>query len=690
VRSVADVIAAVAAEDEETAQAAIEAIKIRYEPLPAVFTLEEALRPNAPLVHPAKDSYAAASYIAPFRVKDQSNVSTEYRVERGDIEAARARSDLVVAGRYRTQRIEHFSMEPHAAVALYDPIADRLTVWSSTGKPFRTLAQLAAALDRPINRINFVHLPAGGDFGGKGELTLEPYCAVLAMRTGRPVKGVYRRYEEFLGSTCKAPFDIALEMGFSREGHILFLDGDILVDCGAYNSMAAQVSIHGATHLGGPYDIPNVRIRVRSVYTNNIVSGSFRGFGTPQVTFGRESVLDQAAAELGIDPIELRLRNAWGPGSVTCTGQVLDPNRYGVSVKATLRAAAAASQWQTRRSASRKMGRIFRGVGVATGHHGIGQAIWFGADIGIATVKANTDGTITVISGVAEVGQGASTAMAQIVAEELGLPLSAIVMSSARETDAVPYDGGASASRTVYVVGSAMRQAASRLRERLTEVAAHMLEADPRDVECRDGRLFVQGAPARAVSLEDAVNHAMRRWGETPMASGTFGQTVTQLDGTGRGSPYQTFDYATQIAEVEVDTETGVVRVLRLISAQDVGKAINPLIVEGQIEGAMVMGLGYALTEEIHCEHGQVLNPHAFDYPLVRTVDLPELVPVILEEGDPKGPYGAKGVGEMGLIPTAAAIANAVYDAVGVRITALPITPEKVLRAVKAQERERG
>ncbi|HLJ58308.1 MAG TPA: xanthine dehydrogenase family protein molybdopterin-binding subunit [bacterium] len=686
VRSVADVVAAVAAEDEETAERAAALIDVAYEALPAVYTPEDALLGGAPRIHERRAEYKVAPFMRPYVVYDQGNVFTQFRVRRGDVDRGRAAADHVVRGRFRTQRMEHFSMEPHAAVASYEHGTDRLTVWSSTGKPFRTLSQLTAVLGLPMSRVHIVHLPAGGDFGGKGELTIEPYCALLAMRTGRPVKGVFSREDEFVASTCKLPFDTDLAIGIDADGRITFMEAEILTDSGPYNSMPSMLSIHGATHLEGPYDVPNIAVRVRCVATNNVLSGSFRGFGAPQVALARESLLDQAAADRGIDPIELRLRNAWGPGSVTCTGQVLDPTRYSVTVRETLRAAAEKSAWtERRRQRLPGAGRFRRGIGVATAHHGIGGGIWSGADTATAIIKANQDGSLTLVSGASEVGQGATTALIQIVAEELDVPMSQIGVAL-KDTDTMPFDGGASASRTMYVTGNATRAAAVALRDKLLAIAARMLEAHPADLECRAGRIAVRGASQRSCSLEEVVAFAHRSVGEQPIGTATFGAPVVQLDAEGRGSPFQAFDYATQIVEVEVDVELGHVCVLEVISALDVGRAINPLIVEGQIEGGVVMGLGYALMEEIVCQDGQVMNPHAFDYRIPRAGDVPELTHVILEKADPVGPYGAKGVGEIGMVPMPAAIANAIYDAVGVRVTELPITPERLLLALRAGE----
>ena len=695
VRCIGDVIAAVAAVDVETAQRATELIRVGYDPRPAAYTLEAALAPGAPLVHPGKAGYPVASWMRRWFVEAPGNEATHFRLVKGDIAAARARSHAVVRDRFRTQRIEHFSMEPHAAVAEHDPATGRVTVWCSTGKPFRTQLQLAELLQVSLNHVTVVFAPTGGDFGGKGEVTVEPYCAVLAMRTGRPVKCVYSREEEFFAATCKTPFDIDLALGFDRDGLLLFADGELWLDTGAYNSMSAMISVYAAIHLEGPYAVPNVAVRSRCAFTHNTMSGSFRGFGNPQVSFAREALLDEGAARLGLDPAEIRLRNAWRPGWTNCTGQVLDPAKHSVHVREVIAAAADAGEfrarWRTLREARQgtaQPGRR-RGIGIAAAHHGLGGPALHGTDTGAAFLKANPDGTVTLITGAADVGQGIDTALSQVVAEALGLPREAIAIAP-KTTDGVPQDLGASASRTTYFVGNAVRAASLDLRQKLITVAAEMLEADRQDLDCAAGKVFVRGAPARALAFADVVHYAMRRRGEQPFGQGVHQGRTTELDERGQGNANNTFEYSCQVAEVEIDTGTGEVRVLRLLNAQDVGRALNPLIVEGQMEGGMVMGLGFALLEEVVCEEGRVLNPFAFDYRTPRAGDMPELRTVLLEHHDPVGPYGAKGVGEICMNPTAAAIANAVADAIGVRITSLPITPERVLAALQAAGGARG
>lgn len=687
VRCVNDVIAAVAAVDEVTAEAAVNALDVEYEVLSPVLSFEQAVAENAPLVHEDKPGYHIADYMRPFFDPAPNNIATQLRLQIGDVGLGRQQSAVVVNGTFTTQRMEHFSLEPHAALAEWDRAADRLTIWCSTGKTFRFLNQLAPVLGLPMSRIRVLTPHVGGDFGGKGQLAMEPYVALLARITGRPIKGVYSREEEFIASSHKTPFEIDLELGLSADGLLKFMKADMRCDTGAHDTYASMVQVHAAAHLAGTYEVPNLLVNGRVAYTNNISSGSFRGFGSPQATFARESLLDEAARLLRLDPIDLRLKNAWQPGSRTATGEVLDPERYSISVSETLQQARRVAADMARdlvRPAIKS--RMARGIGVATGHQGIGGGIWAGADVGSAILKANFDGSFSLNVGVGDVGQGISTTLAQIVAEELQVMVDQLSVSALRDTDVAPYDGGASASRQLFVTGSAAHSAAVGMREKLREIATHLLEVAAEDLELVPGAMSVRGSPGRIATFEQIVGHSMRRLGEQPIVVGRFGSQVHRLDAQMQGAPYQAYDYVTQVVEVEVDRDTGVVTVTKVATIQDVGRAINPMIVEGQMEGGAMQGLGFALMEQIVLADGYVLNPHAFDYRIPRFRDSPAFRNVILEHPNPRGPYGAKGAGEAPMIPIAAAVANAIHDALGVRVRQLPITSDRVLAGLDEME----
>ncbi|HTX63579.1 MAG TPA: xanthine dehydrogenase family protein, partial [Acidimicrobiales bacterium] len=424
VRCISDVLAAVAAENDDAAAEAVSLIEVDYEELPAVLSFEQALEPGAPLVHEGKRHYRAPDFMAAHLVRDDSNLVTEFLLERGDVAAGRQRSAAVLSRTFSTQRMEHYSMEPHGSVASFEKGAGTLTIWSSTGKPWRLVGDLASLLGLPMGSVRLIIPKVGGDFGGKGELTIEPYCGLLSMVTGRPVRGVFSREEEFTCSTHKTPFDIDLTMGLDVGGLITFIEADVRCDTGAYDGFASMVQLHGAIHLQGPYNVENLRIRGRVAYTNNVASGSFRGFGAPQVTFARESLLDEVSRVLGIGPFEVRRRNAWREGAVTCTGQILDPLQHSVSVLETIDGAEQVASLR-HDGAGRPAAEegdppsIRRGIGVATGHHGIGGGIWSGADTASVILRMSPDGGVVATLGVCDVGQGASTTIRQLLAEGL-------------------------------------------------------------------------------------------------------------------------------------------------------------------------------------------------------------------------------------------------------------------------------
>lgn len=689
VRCVSDVLAAVAGESDEVVSEAVSLIEVEYEELEPVLSFEDALAPGAPIVHEDKRDYGAPDFMVPHLVRDGGNLVTEFLLDRGDVESARQRSAVVRTRTFRTQRMEHYSMEPHAAMASFDGAASVLTIWSSTGKPWRLLGDLATVLDLPMSSVRLIIPKVGGDFGGKGELTIEPYCGLLSMLTRRPVRGVFTREEEFTASTYKTPFQIDLTMGLDAAGLIQFIESDIRCDTGAYDGFASMVQLHGALHLQGPYSVENLRVRGRVAYTNNVASGSFRGFGAPQVSFARESLLDELASLVDVQPFEVRRRNAWREGAVTCTGQILDGARHSVSVLETIEAAERAAE--ERREALEEGGnpasgspRVRRGLGVATGHHGIGGGIWAGADMASVILRMTPDGGVVATLGVCDVGQGASTTIRQLIAERLGLEPSAIKLNSERDTTVIPYEGGASASRQMFTTGNAALAAASQLRDDLARLGAELFEIDPADLEFATGSVVVKGSPERRATFEQVVRFGLRTSGEQPLAVGRFMSPVERLSPDLYGACYQTFDYVTQVAQVAVDSETGRVTIEWLLTVQDVGKAINPTIIEGQIEGAAVQGIGFALLEDMHAEGGWITNPHAFDYHIPRFRDVPALEAKVLEHPNPRGPFGAKGAGEAAIIAVAPAVANAIAAAVGVRLGDLPMTAERIAVALEA------
>jgi carbon-monoxide dehydrogenase large subunit len=457
-----------------------------------------------------------------------------------------------------------------------------------------------------------------------------------------------------------------------RDGTLVAREATLIWDKGAYADCGPAVSRNAGFGAAGPYQIPHVKVDSYSVYTNKVKAGSFRGFGVPQVTWASESQIDLIAKELGMDALEFRLKNAVEAGTVSATGEVL----HSVGLKEALKKAAEAIGWGRPRPHS-------RGVGIAAMHKNTHTPTGSSA-----FVKVNEDGTVNLMAGTVDMGQGVATVLRQIAAEVLGMSPDRVSVTTP-DTDFTPFENSTTSSRTTFHAGNAVKQAAEDALGQMLEVAAQVLEASPEDLQARGGRVFLRGAPEKGLSYPELFQRAKRlQRSILGTASYTTSDFSVPLDKETGQSPHPTafWMYAAQAAEVEVDLATGAVRVLRLTAAHDLGKAINPMMAHAQLEGSLVMGLGSALLEEMHFENGQVVNPQFLDYKIPRIMDVPPMETLLVEAGHALGPYGAKGLGEPGLAPTAAAIGNAVYNAVGVRIYDLPITPEKVLRALKEMQ----
>jgi CO/xanthine dehydrogenase Mo-binding subunit len=668
VRHVGEAVAAVAAVDEETAEEALGLIDVEYADLPAVFDPEEAMRDGAPLIHERLMEYPRAEAFHPL---PGTNVCNYYKLRRGDAEAAFADCHVVMEERYTTAMMQHCPMEVHVAVA-QQSVDGRLTVWTSAQSPYWTRAELATALGIPMSDIRVIVPYVGGGFGAKHAVKVEQYAIALARKTGnRPVRLALTRAEEFGCSLNRQPTVIDIKTGATRDGRILARKIRIVWNTGAYADLSPAVSRNAGFAAGGPYVIPHVWVDSYCVYTNNPVSGAFRGFGVPEVTWAGESQLDVVAQELGMDPLELRLRNAVEEGSESVLGEVL----HSVGLKECLERAAEAIGWRTPRPPG-------RGRGIACMHKSTGTPT-----SSAAFVKLNEDGTVTLLSSAVEMGQGSATVLAQIVAEELGVKPEHIRVV-APDTDVTPYERSTTSSRTTFHSGNALLAAARDARQQILEVAADLLEAHPGDLELGAERVWVKGAPDHSIPLAKLWRAGMYARGQYPIlgrgaysTSGIYDPLDPQTGRSRRSTAF--WMYAAQAAEVDVDTETGNVTVLRLTAAHDLGRAINPQTCRQQIEGALVMGLGQALFEQLVMDRGRPVNPSFIDYKIPCTLDIPRLEAILVEARHDEGPFGAKGLGEPGLAPTAAAIGNAVLDALGVRMRDLPITAEQVLRALR-------
>jgi xanthine dehydrogenase molybdenum-binding subunit len=543
--------------------------------------------------------------------------------------------------------------------------------------PFYLRDHLADVLGMPEGMVRVKKTTMGSGFGSRMEMhPVDPICALLARKTGRPVKIVYSREEEFSATRFRHPMTIDLKLGAKRNGELVAARMEAVQDCGAYCSQAPGVISVAGTNALSMYNIPNVSYSGKIVYTNNPYGGSFRGYGNSQTTFAVESLMETLAEQLGVDPVALRRMNSRKEGQGTPLGHVITSCGF----IQCLDEAAARIGWDEKRG---KKGN--RGVGLAGLFHvGGGARVHNDNDGCGAFVKVEDNGNVTLITGAQEIGQGANTVLAQIVAEVLGVPLKDVRIENS-DTDIMPWDLGCHASRTTFVGGNAARLAAQDAREQLFDIAAQLLEASPRDLIAREGKIWVVGSEDRFITVSQAAKaHHYRSQGSVVLGKGFYDPPTQMPDPvTGKGNKSAAYAFGVQAAEVEVDMATGEVKLLKLVSALDVGRAINPLSAHGQAEGCLAQGVGYALTEDLVFDQGKIVNPSFADYKIPAAPDMPLVESVLVETIDPQGPFGAKGMGESGLVPTAPAIANAVYDATGVKIKELPITPENLLRAIK-------
>lgn len=691
VRSLRDEVAGVVAVDPDTAAAALDLIEVEYEPLPALFSAADALAPDAPLVHP----------------RHGSNLFQTYHYSHGDLAAGEAESDVVVENRFKLPYVSHACMETSIVVARFNHDGS-LTLWSTTQIPFLLQRDLSEALGIPGSQIRIIQTAIGGAFGrGLDIYPYEPIAALMARKTGQPVRLAFSRHEEFWAAPVRQPAEVTMRAGARRDGRITFRDVSITLDIGAYVSWGSVTPLVMMETVASLYRVPHVRFRADCIYTNNPITGAMRGYGNPQSTFFTETIMDQLAEALQMDPVDFRVRNANRPNSETPQGLIITS----CGLKECLQAVAAAADRRESEAEGRGKkeeilpsplpsrvarllpadpSRLRRGIGFAATLNVGGGARIYRSDGCGATVKVDDFGRVTLITGSTEIGQGSETILAQIVAEALGVKVEEVSVLNS-DTDVKPWDVGVHASRTTFIAGNAAYLAAQAARAQIFETAAEMLKTSPDRLVARNGRIFARdgdsAAAQKGVDLARVVRRRhFREGGQVVLGEGWYDPPTRLVDkDTYKGNISATYGFGAQMAEVEVDMDTGNVRVLRLACANDVGRAINPMAVEGQIEGGAQMGLGYALTEELMVKDGRILNPDFLDYRLFTAADMPPIETIIIETDDPGGPFGAKGVGEMGGTPTAAAIANAVYNAIGVRLTELPMTPERVLRAIMGE-----
>lgn len=670
VRFVGDRVAVVAAETPEIAEQALKLISVDYEILPAVLDPRLANTPQAPCLHPEQESYG---------IHDAAhNLAAHLQAEVGDVERGFAQADLVVEGEYVVPQVQQTPIENHIAITYWDE-DDRLVVRTSTQVPYHVRRIIAPVIGLPPRRIRVIKPRIGGGFGVKQEVLIEDLCALLTIATDRPVRLEYSRAEEFRSSRSRHPQVIRMKTGVKRDGTLVANSMTLLANTGAYGTHAVTVQSNTGSKTLPIYPCPNMRFEAQVVYTNLPPAGAFRGYGVPQGFFALESHMDEVAHQLHMDALELRRKNWIKVGDAIPLARELGEGKEGYEqvikscgLTECLRIVEEKVQWKEKRG-NGGSGRFRRGVGVALAMHGTAIP---GLDMGGASLKLNDDGSFNLLVGATDIGTGSDTVIAQIAAEVLGVRVEDIIMHSS-DTDFTPFDTGAYASSTTYISGGATKKAAEQVRAQLLEVAGHMLKFNPEQLIIQDR--VISAPDGQSVTISQVALHSLHV------------ENQRQIMATASCMSYQSPPpFAAQGAEVEVDTETGVVRVLKAVSAIDAGRVINPLTAEGQIEGGATQALGYGVCEEmLYDQRGNLLTTNLSDYRIFSAIDMPEMETYIVETEDPFGPFGAKAIAEIPIDAMAPAVANAVADALGVRLRQIPLTPERVLRALRAQTQPR-
>lgn len=663
VRSYRDEVAAVAATDPEIARQAINLIEVTYEALPAVFDPITAMQPDAPLVHE----------------NHKTNIlKMPWKLHYGDVNTARKEAAHVVEKQFTTTWVTHCCLGTSGAIADFDN-NNNLTIHTNTQIPSlaqKDFQETLKALGIPDKRVRVIKPVIGGGFGSKLDTYAYEHVAILlAWHARRAVKILFDREEEFVATSTRQPTIIDIAMGCDTEGHLLFRDMKMVLDNGAYTSWGVTTPSVMMMPITSLYRVPNVRYEAKCVYTNNTYSQAMRGYGNPQATFAIESAMDILAETAGIDRLKIRRINSNQPGDETPQGfkittcglpECLDAVEKVLDIE--------------------KPKARGEGIGIASLIHVGGGARIYKSDGCGAIIKLDDFGKADVFTGASDMGQGADTVIAQIVAEQLGLEVEDIHVIH-QDTDICPWDVGAHASRTTFVAGNAALGAAKKIKIRILELGAELMGLPQSKLDIRNRHVFSQDDPEKTMPIAKLLRKAHFSHGGTMMMADFFYDPANENMGRDfRGNLSMTYAFGTHGVRLRVDEETGKVEILDYVAAHDVGRAINPMLLDGQVHGGVMMGVGYALTEQVILEKGRNMNPDFRDYKILTAKDAIPLTPVVIETIDPDGPYGAKGIGEPGCVPTAPAIANAIYDAIGVRITDLPITPERVLAEIKKKK----
>jgi xanthine dehydrogenase molybdenum-binding subunit len=667
VRYVGDALAIVAAESQQVAVEAVSLIEAGFEPLTVISDPVQAYQPEAPVLH------------------EKGNLLKHIKVRKGDIERGFAEAEVILEHTFHTPIMDHAFLEPECSIAVPSPDG-RMLIYVGSQIPYSDREQVARALGWPEEKVRVIGQLMGGGFGGKEDIAGQIHAALLARATGRPVKLLFDRHESLIVHPKRHATQIRVKIGAKKDGCLTAVETELYGDTGAYASLGEKVMTRATTHSAGPYEAPHVRADCYAMYTNNPPAGAFRGFGVTQSAFAVETMMDMLAEKLGLDRVELRRRNALRPGSVTNTGQVLRESvglldcidkAKAEMLRLAREEAPGGSPFDSRPVPEASHLRRAWGFAVAYKNTGLGGGA---PDKSGAEVELYPDGRLEVRTSAAELGQGLVTVLQMIVAQELGAPL-AQVRVLVMDTDLTPDGGPTTASRQTYVTGNAARLAARALRDKIVSVLSEKYDLPPEKVIFKDGTVR---AGKRSIPLAE-VAAEMKAAGQASKILYEYSAPATLPLGEG-GDMHFAFSFAAQAAEVEVDTLTGEVRVLRVVTANDVGRAINPLGLQAQVEGGVMMGLGNALTENFIVEDGTVVTDRLARYRIPSIVHTPEITSIVVEAPTGEGPYGAKGIGEIVSIPTIPAITNAIYNAVGVRIDRLPVDQEQISAALMTRE----
>lgn len=659
VRRVGDPIAFVVAETTEIAQNAVEKIKVEYEELEAVFSPIEAMKEDAPRVH-----------------EDVSNIVFHYKNRTGDTESAFKDCDVIVENEYTTSMVDHAFLQPESGVA-YMEENGTLVVKVATQYAHFDRFEVAEALGLPEEKVKIINTEIGGAFGGREDISLQIHIALAAYLIGRPVKCTYSREESFYGHSKRHPFIMKYKTGADKNGKLKAMEVEIIGDTGAYASWAINVLRKGGVHATGPYEIPNVKVDSIAVYTNNPYAGAMRGFGATQPPIGYEQQMDQLAEKLCMDPVEFRLKNTFKVDSKTSNGQLLVES---VPIDRCIEEVSGCMDFKDKKykdsteNSNRKKGR-----GLGAMFYGTGYGNGF-PDVSQAEVELTKDGEIILYAAAAEVGQGSKTAMRQIAAEVLGLKAENIMLES-EDTSKTLDSGTAAASRQTYNTGNAVKKACEKLRMNIIAKGTELLKANSDvGVNMRDGDVFIRTFPDLKVSFKEVAEKLDEK--DLKVEASFIAHATEMNEETGQGSPYWPYTFGACGVELEVDMETGRIYLSDAVVAQDVGRAINPTLIEGQIDGGFAMGYSYTVYEDLGLKNGHIKNNKFSKYLMPTALDTINIKKIIVEDPESTAPFGAKGIGEPVMVYVAPAILNAIYDATGVRMTEIPVTPEKLLKAI--------